>query len=341
MRRTCLMAISTLLMTTIGQSATSNPAASVNKAAVDGTFQILADEQAPRSKRAWQELMAELRESGLNHIVIQWLQFDGSPNNYADQLEALLNACRNEPLSLMIGLSLSSTWWSESSLQTDRLQQELADNIQVATSVASMLRDHPCFIGWYIPHEAEATALTEQQDAALLQFYSQLSKALKRLTPGKLVSASGYHQSKQIDGFDPVYWWRNLVETAGIDRLYFQDGRGVIRLAPLAVSDKLIQELAKVLPHRRTELWIVIEAFEQLDPGSQDSEFRAIATTPQRLCQQVQQMQSLAAPMILFTFADYMRGPIGSRAADLGEHWRRTQGCRSNHTDYDHQAPGR
>lgn len=341
MRRAFLMAITLLLITTSSQSLSSSHKSGLITAQVHGTFQTLDQEHAPRSQRAWQKLMAEIRASGLNLIVIQWLQFDGSPQNYADQLKAALNACRSEPLALMIGLSLSSTWWSESSLQTGRLKQELSDNIKVANNVASMLREHPCFIGWYIPHEAEATGLTEQQHLALLQFYSELSQALKRLTPGKLVSASGYHQSGQADAFDAVDWWRNLVETADIDRLYFQDGRGVIRLAPVAISDQLIQALAKVLHNHRTEFWIVIEAFEQVNTGPKDNEFRAIATTPQRLCQQVQQMQSLAVPMIFFSFADYMRGPTGSRAADLGEHWRRTKGCRLNRTEDDHQDLGR
>jgi len=283
--------------------------------AVVGTFQALSSETEVKSVSEWQQLLSEVHAAGMEHMIIQWLQYDGEPIHYRQQLEDLLSACEKTPVELIIGLSLSSAWWTEQSLTQTALQQALSTNMQLASQLQSRLSQHPCFQGWYIPQEAEAIPLTRQQLANLLHYYTELSSQLKRLTPNKLVTMSGYKQTGTPESFDAVQWWQHLLNQAAIDRLYFQDGYGVWRLSPLQSSQSLLYRLSKELDQDGSKLWLVIETFEQVNPAStQDKNFRAIPAQPQRLCLQIKQARSLGLPAVLYTYSDYLRSKSNSKA---------------------------
>lgn len=273
-----------------------------------GTFQELNSETAAQSVSEWQQLLTEVEAIGSKHVIIPWLQYDGKPVHYRQQLEALLTACQQRPVELIIGLSLSSTWWTEQSLTQTALQHTLSTNMQLASQLQSQLSQHACFQGWYIPQEAEAIPLTRQQLANLLHFYTELSHQLKRLTPNKLVTMSGYKQTATPSSFDAVQWWQRLLNQAAIDRLYFQDGYGVWRLSPLHSSESLLSHLAKDLDQDRSKLWLVIESFEQINPATtKDKQFLAVPAKPERICKQLNQARALGLAAVLYTYSDYLR----------------------------------
>lgn len=319
----CGLLLSTTSPSRLDDSTETEPRATT----ITGTFQNLRSDKEAKNLQEWQQLILEMKQSGLNEMIIQWLQYDDHPSRYQQQLKTILEACTRNPIMISLGLSLKSTWWKSESLNPERLEEEREKNLRVAEQASVVVRNNPCFNGWYIPHEAEAIPLADIEKKALLKFYRDLTHGLKALTPGKDVSLSGYKQSPIPEQFNAIGWWQELVNHAGIDRLYFQDGYGVERLSPLASSERLISGLAIALQSSKTKLWIVIEAFDQIKQPPGSNLFKATATTPKRLCKQVDQARALGLPMVVFSFDDYMRGEPQSRNGQLGSAWRGSMGC--------------
>lgn len=293
------------------------------------SFLVLSEKAQSRSQAEWLRLLSDMKKDGISEIIIQWLQYNKEPDDYITHLKKILTASRLVEMKVVIGLSMSNDWW-ESSRMGDRFQErEIQKTIEIADEVYMHLKEHPGFKGWYVPFELEAQQLDSSNMKRLTLFYRKISEHLKGLSPRSFVAISGYKQSSLPEQFNAVAWWQELMRSADLQRLYFQDGYGVRRESPLATSNQLLAELRRNEVTKPNHLWVVIEAFEEV--GSQPSnekDFRAVPTSINRLCEQIRQARALGLPIALYSYDDYIYSQDSVEAVELLRQWRLSNGCR-------------
>lgn len=294
------------------------------------SFLVLGEKAQSRSAAEWLQLLSDMRKDGITEVIIQWLQYDQSPDEYLTYLKKILAASRQVEMKVVVGLSMSSDWWTSRRMSERFLEQEYQKTIGIADQAHRHLKDHPGFVGWYIPFELEAQPLDLSKQQRLTLFYRKVSRHLKRLSPQSFVAISGYKQSSLPEQFNAAQWWQELLRSTDIQRLYFQDGYGVHRESPLATSNQLLAELERKEVTKTNHLWVVIEAFQEV--GSQPSNeknFRAVPASINRLCKQIRQARALGLPITLYSYDDYLYSQDSSEAIELLRQWRVSNGCRS------------
>lgn len=294
-----------------------------------GSFIVLSEKAQTRSTAEWLQLLSEMRKDGITEVIIQWLQYDMAPDEYITYLKKILEASRQVEMKVVVGLSMSSDWWTSRRMNEKFLEQEYQKTIGIADQAHRHLKDHPGFIGWYIPFELEAQPMDSSKQQRLTLFYRKVSRQLKRLSPRSFVAISGYKQSSLPKQFNAAQWWQELLRSSDIQRLYFQDGYGVRRESPLSTSNHLLDELQRKEVTKINHLWVVIEAFQEV--GSQPSNersFRAVPASIHRLCQQIRQARALGLPIAIYSYDEYLYNQDSSEAIELLHQWRMSNGCR-------------
>lgn len=297
------------------------------------TFLVLNEQAQTRDARAWSHLFKEMRKDGISEVIIQWLQYDEDPDDYVIHLRKILRAVKMHNMGIVIGLTASKNWWSEKRHNEKYLNDEAHNSIRVAEQVQRLISGHSSFKGWYISYEMEALPVKPAEKARIIRFYKKVGSHLKRLTPQKVIAVSGYKQAVVPNGFDAVKWWQDVLTDSGITRLYFQDGFGVHRESALATSNQLLHKLARARSSSKFELWVVVEAFEEVgDLASDEQTFKAVPTSISRLCEQIKQARSLDLPISFYTYSEYMFQSDSERTRRLRDEWRNSGGCNGSIT---------
>lgn len=293
------------------------------------SFLLLTARAQGRKTSEWNQLFGEMKRDGIKEVIIQWSQYDDKPDNYMVQLEKILMAIKKQEMRVMIGLASSSRWWTKERHEEEYLEAEYHKTKKIADKTYRLLSAHPGFVGWYIPYEIEATPLEDGERRRIQLFYKKITQHLKVLAPSRISAISGYKQSRLPREFNVVQWWTDLLQEAGIQRLYFQDGYGVYRESPVETSDELLRRLALNRSSSSAELWVVIEAFEEVGRKESDEQsFMAVPTTIQRLCRQVKNARLLGLPIAIYSYDQHMWNPESARAKALRSEWHKSDGCR-------------
>ncbi len=284
--------------------------------------------QEPR----WGELFADVRRLGMSEIYLQWsagvgVMDEGEARWSEDPaafVRSVLDRAARGGLRVWVGLTYTDAWWT----RIDRtrplesvevyLRRRLFWNGSLATRVASVVRDHAAFAGWYVNDEIDdENWLEEERRAAVARYVHDLTARLRALTPDRPVSISGF-----ATGFAPpgllAAQWREIVAGGGPDVVLLQDGIGAGHLTDRELRI-VVPPVREAIEEAGGDLGMVVELFSQT-PGTGTGE-RPFAASPARLgrveAQAVTAASLVGGPLVAFSVPDYMSPFAGGVAADL------------------------
>ena len=173
--------------------------------ALTGTFVQLFGKD-DWSEAQWDEFLTEIKDLGMNTLIVQYTAFKNASNNITwfnsantftatkskHTLERVLASAQRKGIEVHIGLHFDDTYWQH---QTDVawLQTQANYCIAIAEEIQAQFGTHVAFKGWYIPHEPEPNAYNTDEKVRLFreQFVDRISNRLHQLN-NKPVSIAAF-----------------------------------------------------------------------------------------------------------------------------------------------------
>ncbi len=190
--------------------------------------------------KQFKQLLNEMRSLGMNIIVLDAVRMKksgagcgGGANDFywvagfPDKLNEVLDEAHKRGMIVYMGAVMSFMNCDDfhKSPNKDLVYQDIKTNIKI---VADTYKDHPAFAGWYIPDETGA-------DLSLIKkipYYSNITRQLKELTPGKKVVISPYLQPGALSPSDLAHVAAFFRDATEIDIQAWQDGTGAFANQP-------------------------------------------------------------------------------------------------------------
>jgi len=179
-----------------------------NPKALTGTFvQLFGKDNW--SEAQWDEFLTEIKDLGMNTLIVQYTAFKNASNNITwfnsantftatkskHTLERVLASAQQKGIEVHIGLHFDDTYWQH---QTDVawLQTQANYCIAIAEEIQAQFGTHVAFKGWYIPHEPEPNAYNTDEKVRLFRehFVDRISNRLHQLN-NKPVSIAAFWNS--------------------------------------------------------------------------------------------------------------------------------------------------
>lgn len=179
-----------------------------NPKALTGTFvQLFGKDNW--SEAQWDEFLTEIKDLGMNTLIVQYTAFKNASNNITwfnsantftatkskHTLERVLASAQQKGIEVHIGLHFDDTYWQH---QTDVawLQTQANYCIAIAEEIQAQFGTHVAFKGWYIPHEPEPNAYNTDEKVRLFRehFVDCISNRLHQLN-NKPVSIAAFWNS--------------------------------------------------------------------------------------------------------------------------------------------------
>jgi len=289
----------------------------------NATFlQLYGDDPPVTSER-----LRHWRSLGAEELIVQWSAYgppDGGPFPLVEsgRLAALLDAAAAAGLRLRLGLRYDPGFWRERDagepeepLQRSELarylERRLADQTALLVVLAPMTA-HPAFAGWYLADEIDDRRWNARRPRLLLLDYLRRgAEALRAAAPQADLAVSGFSGGV----LPPQEWaafWVELLNTARIGRLLFQDGIGAAKLE-LSELDYYLPVLAERLREAEREVSVVVELFEA-DPARPER-FRPAPL--ERVAEQLRRAAATGRPPATFALPHYADPAAGPAAAVL------------------------
>ncbi|MEW6255742.1 MAG: DUF4434 domain-containing protein [Pseudomonadota bacterium] len=277
---------------------------------LDGSFVQPWRDDLALSGTQWAERVADARQLGCRHLVLQWTRHGTDYALDADLIIRLMDFVLAAGCRLEVGLPYEADYWHvlEERASRGRLALlEAAAHACEAFMAAAPFAGHPAFAGWYIPYEIDQASWVRTQDVAALAFFLQRLKAASGSQP---LSISCFH-SRNDPSRSLLDLWQALPAMLDL-RLLVQDGVGVFGLDNYRL-------LAPVFAHLRARgrpFDVVVEVFDQkandpLEPGA----FVADAARFTRIAAQLELAAASGADrLIAFALHPYMTGPAPGAA---------------------------
>jgi len=173
--------------------------------ALTGTFVQLFGKD-DWSEAQWDEFLTEIKDLGMNTLIVQYTAFKNASNNITwfnsantftatkskHTLERVLASAQRKGIEVHIGLHFDDTYWQH---QTDVawLQTQANYCIAIAEEIQAQFGTHVAFKGWYIPHEPEPNAYNTDEKVRLFRehFVDRISNRLHQLN-NKPVSIAAF-----------------------------------------------------------------------------------------------------------------------------------------------------
>lgn len=158
------------------------------------------------SEAQWDEFLTEIKDLGMNTLIVQYTAFKNASNNITwfnsantftatkskHTLERVLASAQRKGIEVHIGLHFDDTYWQH---QTDVawLQTQANYCIAIAEEIQAQFGTHVAFKGWYIPHEPEPNAYNTDEKVRLFRehFVDRISNRLHQLN-NKPVSIAAF-----------------------------------------------------------------------------------------------------------------------------------------------------
>ncbi len=272
----------------------------------------------------WDALFARFEALHLREIVVQWTAFDDM--DFTATATRILHMAEARGMKVWIGLRHDSSWWKGIAGPQPALEAYLWKTFRQQTAAANRLVPlvalSPAFSGFYLPMELDDTTWSApERRACLLRVLTHFKETCVALMPTIPFAISGFangHESP--DGW--AYFWLQIIQASGVQRVYVQDGVGAHKLLP----DEAALYLAatrNAMNRAGVETAAVIEAFNELPP-TPTSPFRAEpASLPSLLEQACLAASTGVRTLAIFSVPDYMTR-FGSPAGEtLGREWQR------------------
>jgi hypothetical protein len=327
--RGCLLALAVLVVLIPGIQPKAETLRSTPR--FDGSFLQLTESHRKWKTEDWSSLMKEMKELGLDYLIVQWTAYDRStfavgegenPGNNPSTLDRLLQAADQTKMGIYAGLLQDSDFWSRIKLDPASvevyLQQLRLRESELAEQLAPRLREHRSVRGWFITEEIDDINWRDPAHRELLfRHLGLLASRLEGLLPSRPIALSGFANGA-VDPTAFAGFWGSLLKSApAIDIVLFQDGVGVNKLRPPEVPIYL-KTLSESVRAAGKELWTVVEIFRQTG-GMQaaNQRFTAEPAPIERINRQMELARPFSSSLVAFSIPEYMNRRAGADAERL------------------------
>ena len=191
------------------------------------------------SEAQWDEFFTEIKDLGMNTLIVQYTAFKNASNNITwfnsantftttkskHTLERVLASAQRKGIEVHIGLHFDDTYWQH---QTDVawLQTQANYCIAIAEEIQAQFGTHVAFKGWYIPHEPEPNAYNTDEKVRLFRehFVDRISNRLHQLN-NKPVSIAAFWNSSLSTPEQLQHFMAELAKS-NLQIIMLQDGVG-------------------------------------------------------------------------------------------------------------------
>lgn len=206
--------------------------------ALTGTFVQLFGKD-DWSEAQWDEFLTEIKDLGMNTLIVQYTAFKNAYNNITwfnsantftatkskHTLERVLASAQRKGIEVHIGLHFDDTYWQH---QTDVawLQTQANYCIAIAEEIQAQFGTHVAFKGWYIPHEPEPNAYKTDEKVRLFRehFVDRISNRLHQLN-NKPVSIAAFWNSS-LSTPEQLQHFMAELSKSNLQIIMLQDGVG-------------------------------------------------------------------------------------------------------------------
>ena len=210
----------------------------LNPKALTGTFLQLFGKD-DWSEAQWDEFLTEIKDLGMNTLIVQYTAFKNPYNNITwfnsantftatkskNTLQRLLASAGRKAIEVHIGLHFDDTYWQH---QTDVawLQTQANYCIVIAEEIQAQFGRHTAFKGWYIPHEPEPNAYNTDEKVRLFRehFVDRISNRLHQLN-NKPVSIAAFWNSS-LSTPEQLQHFMAELSKSNLQIIMLQDGVG-------------------------------------------------------------------------------------------------------------------
>ena len=191
------------------------------------------------SEAQWDEFLTEIKDVGMNTLIVQYTAFKNASNNITwfnsantftatkskHTLERVLASAQRKGIEVHIGLHFDDTYWQH---QTDVawLQKQANYCIAIAEEIQAQFGTHVAFKGWYIPHEPEPNAYNTDEKVRFFRehFVDRISNRLHQLN-NKPVSIAAFWNSS-LSTPEQLQHFMAELSKSNLQIIMLQDGVG-------------------------------------------------------------------------------------------------------------------
>ena len=191
------------------------------------------------SEAQWDEFFTEIKDLGMNTLIVQYTAFKNASNNITwfnsantftatkskHTLERVLASAQRKGIEVHIGLHFDDTYWQH---QTDVawLQKQANYCIAIAEEIQAQFGTHVAFKGWYIPHEPEPNAYNTDEKVRFFRehFVDRISNRLHQLN-NKPVSIAAFWNSS-LSTPEQLQHFMAELSKSNLQIIMLQDGVG-------------------------------------------------------------------------------------------------------------------
>lgn len=304
-----------------------------NPKALTGTFvQLFGKDNW--SEAQWDEFLTEIKDVGMNTLIVQYTAFKNASNNITwfnsantfttikskHTLERVLASAQRKGIEVHIGLHFDDTYWQH---QTDVVWLQTQANycIAIAEEIQAQFGTHIAFKGWYIPHEPEPNAYNTDEKVRLFRehFVDRISNRLHQLN-NKSVSIAAFWNSS-LSTPEQLQHFMAELSKSNLQIIMLQDGVGAqhVTLNRLASYYEAAQRgLFEENKNYKGVFWSDLETF-----ASPNGEYPFHPATFDRVKQQLETALSIpkVSKIVSFHYFDDMstKSPHKAKADALRE----------------------
>jgi hypothetical protein len=290
---------------------------------IEGTFIQYQDWMMRMDAGDWRRELDAMRRAGIDIIVIQWLEMDGSrfipsDRGAADPTRIILEYADAHAMKTFIGLAHADFRWTR--LKDERYLDLAAEtSTRVANEAWARYGGHRSFEGWYLPQELRDAYYTPQMIDSLRTFFKGLGDHCRALSGNKrVVIAPAMTALITPDQFERAC--KSLLRGSGIDVVIFQDGIGargwdnnVERyVVPYFGAMRAACRMAGI------ELWSDIEIFHRAGKAN-----GSVPASIERIERQIAAESPFVSRFVMFDFFHYMSPYRGDAQKKLYEDYLR------------------
>ena len=286
------------------------------------------------SEAQWDEFLTEIKDVGMNTLIVQYTAFKNPYNNITwfnsantfttikskHTLERVLASAQRKGIEVHIGLHFDDTYWQH---QTDVawLQTQANYCIVIAEEIQAQFGTHVAFKGWYIPHEPEPNAYNTDEKVRLFRehFVDRISNRLHQLN-NKPVSIAAFWNSS-LSTPEQLQHFMAELSKSNLQIIMLQDGVGAqhVTLNRLANYYEAAQRgLFEENKNYKGVFWSDLETF-----ASPNGEYPFHPATFDRVKQQLETALSIpkVSKIVSFHYFDDMstKSPHKAKADALRE----------------------
>ena len=286
------------------------------------------------SEAQWDEFFTEIKDLGMNTLIVQYTAFKNAYNNITwfnsantftatkskHTLERVLASAQRKGIEVHIGLHFDDTYWQH---QTDVawLQTQANYCIVIAEEIQAQFGTHVAFKGWYIPHEPEPNAYNTDEKVRLFRehFVDRISNRLHQLN-NKPVSIAAFWNSS-LSTPEQLQHFMAELSKSNLQIIMLQDGVGAqhVTFNRLASYYEAAQRgLFEENKNYKGVFWSDLETF-----ASPNGEYPFEPATFDRVKQQLETALSIpkVSKIVSFHYFDDMstKSPHKARADALRE----------------------